>query len=327
MRVAFVTGASGFIGQNLVRELAARGGWRTIAIRRAQSDVRGLAELGVELRHGSIDDLASLQAALPRDTDAVFHVAASTQMWRLADDAQYRDNVVGTRNVVAACLAQGVKRLVHVSSQSAYAPREGRFDESAPQRGASSWIGYERTKLLAEGEVRAGIARGLDAVIVSPAHVLGPLDRKNWSRMARLIHQRKLPGVPGGAGSFADSREVARALVTAAELGRSGEIYLLGGPDGTFLEIVTELGRLLDRKVPTRPLPGAVLRAYARFQELVSYVTRREPEITPEGAAQVTASFFVDDAKACRELGYRHVPLADSLRDTVAWMKTEGLLQ
>lgn len=322
---AFVTGATGFIGQNLL-EVLHEAGWRVTALVRPGSRTGPATRLGAELVEGDVSDADSLARAMPEGLDCVFHVAASTSMWSRNDALLERVNVGGTRNVVEAALARGARRFVHTSSVAAYGLHDGRIDEDTPQLGASSWIGYFRTKALAEREVRAGIERGLDAVILNPVHVMGRYDRGNWSRLVLMGAQGRLPGVPPGSGSFCHGAEVARAHLAAAERGRSGANYLLGGVDATFQELVRTIGEVTGRRVPTRVTPAPLLRALGRMSQWWSYVSKREPDMTPEGVAIACAHIHGDSTRAERDLGYRAVPLRAIVEDCVTWLRAEGLL-
>jgi nucleoside-diphosphate-sugar epimerase len=280
----------------------------------------------VRLAEGELGDGASVERAMPDGVDAVFHVAASTSLWRLRNAEQARVNVGGTRVVVEAALRRGASRLVHTSSTAAYGFHDRPIDESTPREGGSSWVGYLRTKALAEDEVRRGMTRGLDAVILNPGHVIGRYDRGNWSRVIAMIATERLPGVPSGSGSFAHGREVARAHVEAAEHGRSGANYLLGGVDATFVDLARCIGEVTGRAVPGRATPAVILRALARLSLWWSYVTRREPELTPEGVAIATHDLVCRSDRARHELGYREVPLKVMVEDCYRWMVDEGLV-
>ncbi len=320
---AFVTGATGFVGHNLVIALR-EAGWDVVALARPGSDTRHFAPLGVEPREGTITVAQSVLAAMPDEVDAVFHVAGSTSLWKQGDAEQTLVNVAGTANVVRAAIARRARRLVHTSSVGAYGHHHARIDESTPSNAASSWINYIRTKHAAELEVLRGIGEGLDAVIINPPHIVGPHDRHNWARLIRLVRDGKLPGVPPGGGSWCHAREVARAHLAALERGRTGEHYILGGTDATFLEAIQTIGRLVGRSVPRKPLPAFVLKSVALANELAAHVTRREPDITPEGAALVCERILTDCSKAVRELGYRPVSLEVMLSDCWEWMQRDG---
>lgn len=324
-RTAYVTGSNGFLGLNLCEALLAQG-WRVLALHRPSSDIRYLSRLAVERVEGDINDPASLARTLPRETDAVFHVAGSTNLWSRRNAEQDRINVEGTRNVVEAALAANAQRLVHTSSISAWGMCTGTIDESTPQLGGISPVNYQRSKYAAEGEVLKGIVKGLDAVIVNPAGILGPYDTGGYARLFRMVHAGTLPGVPPGKLSFCDSREVARAHIAAAERGRTGERYLLGGADASLLELVGVIGELAGKPVPGKATPGWLLKSVAAIGDLVSKATGNEPRLTREAATMATRTLFCDCSKAVRELGFQAVPLRRMAADCYAWMKSEGRL-
>jgi nucleoside-diphosphate-sugar epimerase len=324
-RVAFVTGANGFLGLNLVETLLAQG-WRVIALHRAGADLKYLQRLEAERVAGDVTDAPSLRRAMPPGVDAVFHVAGDTSVWSGNNAAQDRVNIDGTRNVVGAALEKRARRFVHTSSISAYGRQRGRIDESTAQRGAESPVNYERSKFLGEAAVRAGLARGLDAVILNPAGIVGRYDTRSWARLVTMVAAGTLPGAPPGVRSFCHVREVALAHVAAAERGRTGENYLLGGTDASFLEFLREIGAALGRPVPARATPGWVLCALGAFGEIKGRLTGRPPALTPEAVRLVTGDMTCDCSKAMRELGYRARPLSEMVAECVGWMAAEGLL-
>jgi nucleoside-diphosphate-sugar epimerase len=228
--------------------------------------------------------------------------------------------------VVGAALEKRARRFVHTSSISAYARQGGRIDESAEQLGADSPINYERSKFLGEQAVRAGLARGLDAVILNPAGIVGRYDTRNWARLVMMVAEGTLPGVPPGSRSFCHVREVARAHVAAAERGRTGENYLLGGTDASFLELVREIGAALGRPVSARVTPAWVLRLLGAAGALQGALTGKPPQLTPEAVSMVTGDMTCDCAKAMRELDFRARPLSEMVADCVGWLSAEGLL-
>ncbi|HEX7044061.1 MAG TPA: SDR family oxidoreductase [Burkholderiales bacterium] len=324
-KTAFVTGGTGFIGLNLVEQLIAAG-WQVVALHRRGAMLRYLERFPVTLVEGDILDPASLARGIPPGVDAVFHVAGDTSMWSRRNAAQDRVNIDGTRHMVQAALAAGAGRFVYTSSISAYGLHLGRIDERAEQRGASSWINYQRSKYYGEVEVRRGIERGLDAVILNPASVFGPYDTASWARLIRLVCTGRLPGVPPGRLSFCHSREVAKAHIAAAERGRTGENYLLGGTDATLLELVQTIGAVAGCPVPVRTTPRSVLIAASRIAEWISWITRRPPSITPEMVGQSTREMTCDSTKAQRELGLQPVSLRRMVEDSVEWLRREGFL-
>ena len=326
-RQAFITGATGFVGGHVARELV-REGWQVTALVRDNSSLRDIQDLGLELREGDVTDRESLQRAIPRGCDAVFHVAASTSIWSRRNAEQTRINLHGTRHVIEAARAAGVQRLVHTSTFAVWGFGDRVVTEETPRTTDSDWINYVASKHAAEEEVKHAAERGgLDAVIMNPAHVLGPGDRHNWSRMIRMVDEGSLPGVPPGGGAFGDVREIARAHVQAFHDGRRGANYLLGGEDVEFIDVIRVVGEILGKPVPSKPTPAWVLKAVARFNVARAAITGKEPDLTPEGAAMITRHMGCDSSRAQRELGYRFTPIRTLLEDTIRWMKREGLLK
>lgn len=322
MTTVLVTGASGFLGQHLLRELRAAGA-NVRGLSRAAGSDDAIAALGAFPVRGDLADPDSLDKAVA-GVDALFHTAADTSTWRGDNVRQTRINVGGTLALLAAAKAAGVGRVIHTSSVSAYSHLvHAELRENVPQRGGESWINYERDKYATEQLVRGS---GLPWVVLQPSHILGPGDRNNWSRLIRLVDNGKLPGVPPGSGAFADVREIARAQVEAWRRGVVNEAYLLGGEHVSFLQLVTKIGARLGRKVPTRATPAWALAGYTRVLDLLSRVTRKAPELTPEAAAFTCHHLQVDSGKAVRELGYRITPIDTLLDDTLAWMRDEGML-
>jgi dihydroflavonol-4-reductase len=306
-RAAFVTGGTGFVGVNVVQSLVAAG-WDVTALHRPASDLRFLSRFHPRLVAGAITDRNSLIAAIPDGTDTVFHVAGNTNMWRRRNAEQYRDNVDGTRNVVEAAIAKGVRRLVVTSSISAYGPVTGEVTEETPSRAEQSRVNYQRTKWQAQEIARAAVRRGLEVVILQPGGILGPYDLGTWSRLFTLIRDGKLPGVPPAGRTFAHVREVAAAHVAAADKGGgSGGQFILGGENKSILD-----------------LPAALLRIVATAGDFLSNFTGKPPPITPEMAEAFGTRITASSAKAQRELGYRVIPLDVMVRDCHEWMRAEG---
>jgi dihydroflavonol-4-reductase len=323
---AFVTGATGFVGSRLAAELCSQG-WAVHVLARPSSSLQDLGELPVVVHRGDVVDAASIAAALPENSDAVFHVAASTNLWSRKNPDQTRVNIEGTRNMLDAAVAGGVRRFVHTSSFVTWGFQDTVINEDSPRTDRFDWINYVRTKHESEQHVLDAARDGrIDAVILNPGNVLGPGDRHNWSRLFRLIQQGKLHGAPPGGGNFCDVGEVARAHVRAWHDGGTGQRYLLGGEFASYLEAIRIAGEILDRRVPSRATPPWLLNAIARLSAALAKFTGREPDITPEGAAIVTHTIRCDSSKAKRELGYRSAPLHEMIHDTIEWMREQGLL-
>lgn len=324
MPLAFVTGGTGFLGLNLVEQLARRG-WEIVALHRAGSNTKHLARFPVRLAVGDIADRAAAAATMPQAPDAVFHCAANTATWSRRFEEQWRDNVGGTAAVLAAARERGAQRFVHVSSVAVYGHDRATIAEDSPQLPATG-RGYAPSKVAAEQLVKAAAREGFAAVVVNPGHIIGRYDTHNWARMIEMTVREKIPGIPPGSGSFCHAPAVAAAMIAAAERGAPGQNYLLGGADASFFEVFQIIGRITGTKVPRRVMPAAALRLYARILTGLAAVTGREPQVTPAAAAIVTGRMRIDSSRAVRELGYQPVALETMIEDAYRWMKDEGLL-
>ena len=325
MPVAFVTGGTGFLGLNLIEQLLAQS-WEVIALYRPSSNLKHLREIDVKLVEGSITAPDTLISVFPEKVDAVFHVAGNTNLWSRRNHIQTRDNVAGTQNMVTAALKRQAKRFIHTSSTAAYGHHQQRIDEEIRSNAIHSPINYHRTKYLAELEVRKGGEKGLDAVILNPANIIGPYDYHNWSQLFILIDRENLPGVPSATQTFCHVREVAKAQITAFYRGKNGENYILGGVEVNYLTLAQEIGDLLGKPTPKKTTPGWMLKLLGRVSLWGSYITGREPDITPEKAILITSQVLCSSQKAENELDYHSVPLRSMLDDCYRWMLSEGLI-
>ncbi len=323
-KTAFVTGATGFLGLNLVQQLV-EDGWHVTALHRASSNLAYLRRFPVTLAVGSVDNPASVHDAMPANVDAVFHVAGDVSFWRGHNTRQMLVNVYGTFNVLDAALMAGAKKFIHTSSIAAYGLPHGPFDETAPLRGRGSWIGYLNSKARAEREVQKAVKRGLDAVILNPANIVGSYDTVHWAQLFALIAEDKLPGIPPGRAPFCHVRAVARAHITAVTEGRTGENYILGGPLVPYAEAFAVVGDLLGHPVNAKPVPAFALKLAACLSELKALPSRTEPDLTREMVALLSADIQAQSSKAARELGYESLSLETMFRDCYVWLRAEEL--
>ena len=233
-KTAFVTGASGFIGTNLVKQLG-EAGWSVIAMHRETSDLTYLRRFPATLVVGDIGDRDFLARAIPEGVDAVFHVAGNVSFDSSGDDAQTHANVAGTRAVVEVARARKVGRFVHTSTGAVFGLHDGvAIDETAPSNADEIPVNYCRSKKAAEDIVLEAAAAGLDAVCVNPGNVVGPYDRVIWGPFVEAIASGAMTSVGTGGGAFCHIDETAKAHITAYERGRRGERYILAGANERF---------------------------------------------------------------------------------------------
>lgn len=325
-KTAFVTGATGFVGLNLVEALLERG-WDVIALHRASSELGVLERFDrVQRVVGDVTDARSIRQVMPQRVDCVFHVAGNTSLWTRTHAEQLKVNVRGTRNVARAALEARAQRFVHTSSIVAYGLHGGTITEETPTRGSAESINYIRSKALAEREVRKAMSAGLRAVIVNPANIIGAYDTSSWARMFRLVASGRLPAVPPGGGSFCHARAAAQAMAAAAEKGRIGHNYLLGGAQASYLGLVKAIAESLGIRRRVIAVHPGILAGYARIEEWVAPIFGREPDVTRDAVALLSQNLYCDSRKAQRELGYRPRPLRDMIDDCRDWLRESRLL-
>lgn len=322
---AFVTGATGFIGLNLVEALV-NDGWQVTALHRATSNLQYLQRFEVVLRMGDITDLDSLIAAIPEGTDVVFHAAAVVGYWQKTYQRMMQDNVLGTRNVVEAALARKVSKLVHTSSAAVFFNPGSFTNEQTISKAENSPLAYMRSKYLAEEEIRGGIERGLDAVFINPTNVIGRWDTHQWSRLFIMINNGQLPGILPGMVSCCHAAEVTRMHLTAVAKGRCGENYLLNSLTTSQQELIQHICELLDKPVPKMVISPGMGKILAIFYELRSSITNQEPPITRDTLKIFLSGITYSTQKAQQALGYQPRSLESMLIDCAGWLKSEGLL-
>ena len=326
--LCLVTGATGFVGAAVARALiAADLPVRVLA--RAASRRRNLEGLPVEIATGALEDAPSLARALA-GCRYLFHVAADYRLWVPDPAAMYRANVEGTTALMLAALAEGIERIVYTSSVATLGlVADGVADETTPSR-LDDMIGpYKRSKYLAEEAVRKLIAeRGLPAVIVNPSTPVGPGDIKP-TPTGRLICEAAKGRMPGYVETGLKSvpvEDVAVGELLAAEAGRIGERYILGGDNLTLAQILGEVARAAGRQPPRFKIPYGVALAAAAAAETTARITGREPFSTRDGVRMAKKKMYFSSAKAARELGYRSRPAGAAIVDAVGWFAANGYL-
>jgi dihydroflavonol-4-reductase len=330
----FVSGASGFIGANLVHELAAQG-HEVQALVRPGSDRRGLAGASFETVEGDLHDRDRLEAAM-RDCDWCFHVAASYRLWLPDYRPMYATNVEGTRNVIEAAQAAGCSRIVYTSTVGCIGWREPINGEIAPAdeltavSEAQMICHYKRSKWLAERIALDLAARGAPVVIVNPSAPVGPRDAKPTPTGGFLLDflKGRMPAYLDTGLNWVPVHDVAVGHIRAAERGRVGERYILGHAEGnwTMQQSLRVMGELAGRSPPRVRLPYGVALATGFVCELVARVTGRPPRAPLAGVRIARHRMFINPAKAIRELGLPQSSLTDSFRAAFDWFRANGYL-
>ena len=327
---ALVTGATGFVGSAVVRQLLDREAAVRVLTRHG-SDRRNIAGLEVEVALGDLRDRDSLVRALAGCT-ALFHVAADYRLWVPEPEILYDVNVDGTRNLILAAAEAGVARIVYTSSVATLGLNAdgAPADETTPVALADMIGHYKRSKFLAEQEVRKLIAeRDLPVVIVNPSTPVGPRDVKP-TPTGRLIVEAatgRMPAFVNTGLNVVHVDDVAAGHLLAFERGAIGERYILGGRDMTLAEILAGIADLVGRKPPRIRLPHGLVLPLAYAAEAWARLDgTREPFVTVDGVRMAAKRMFFSSAKAVRELGYGARPPEAALEDAVAWFQEMGYL-
>jgi len=316
-----VTGATGHIGNVLVRQLLEKGEKVRALIQPGESR-KPLEDLGVETVEGDVLDTSALWEAF-KGIRGVFHLAGVISIMPGSDPLVWRVNVDGTRNVIKAALRAGIERLVYISSIHALQriPHGSVMDESLPFDADNPYGAYDRSKAAASLEVQKAAQEGLEAVIVCPTGVIGPYDFRG-SEMGAVIRQaaegRPSPYVDG-AYDFVDVRDVADGLMCAAEGGRAGETYILSGQKISVRYLLETVREITGRAFTSIKIPFDLARFAARFTPWYYEKTQARPRFTPYSLEVLRSNADISHAKATRELGYRPRPLYESIADTVRW--------
>ena len=321
-----VTGGTGFVGANLVRELLADGhAVRVLA--RAGGDRRALAGCRVDIVEGDLLDVASIRVAVA-GARRVYHVAADYRLWARDPAVLYRANVDGTRTVLAAAAEAGAERIVYTSTVGAVGiPKDGTpGDERTPVSLADMIGAYKASKFLAERAADELAARGAPIVTVNPSAPIGPWDIKptpTGQMIVDFLKGKMFASVDTGL-NIVHVRDVARGHILAAERGRVGERYILGYRNLSLLEIFRMLAALTGIRAPRLRVPYSVAWLAAAGMEGVARITGRPPQVPLTAVRMARKRMYFSAAKAVTELGLPQAPVEQALEEAVAWFVERG---
>lgn len=325
---ALVTGGTGFIGANLVAGLNGRGIPARV-LHRESSSLEALAGLAYESVLGDILDEPAMLAGAMASSDWVFHVAAVADYWRQGKEWIYRVNVQGTKNVLEAARLAGVRRLVFTSSLAAMGvPPDGQLlDEESEFNLPPARSPYGHSKVLAEQAVRQAARAGLEAVIVNPSVVLGPRD-VNMISGSIIVEAAKglLRVAPAGGVNFVDVADVVAGQIAAAERGRAGERYILGGENVPYDEAVVTISRIVGRTPPRLTIPRWSLPLLATGVRAARALLGNRVPLDENQVRMMGAYIYADSSKARRELDLPHTPFTSTVQRTYNWYNRNGYL-
>jgi len=319
-----VTGATGFVGSHVARQLVGAGHAVRVLVRPG-SNVQSLADIAVERIDGDLRDAASIERAM-KGVRQVFHVAADYRLWAKNPSEIYESNVEGTRRLFEIAAHEGVERIVYTSTVATIAVPADSHAKALPgedtHASLDQMIGhYKRSKFLAEQEAVKAAAAGVPVVIVNPTAPVGPGDWKPTPTGRIIVDflNGKMPAYVDTGLNVVAVEDVAAGHLLAASRGRIGERYILGGRNMTLKQILDALSAITGRPAPRVRLPHAVALAAGYADEFFSRLVGREPQIPVEGVKMSRHRMFVASDKAERELGYRAGSVELALERAVRW--------
>ena len=322
-----VTGATGFVGSHVARLLAGRGQPVRVLVRPA-SRTDALDGIACERAKGDLREPDSLKPVL-QGVHRVFHVAADYRLWSRDPAEIYSSNVEGTRNLMAAAAEAGVEQFVYTSTVATIAvpTEDGQLPSESTHARLAQMIGhYKRSKFIAEREVLSAARHGMSVVVVNPTTPVGPGDWKPTPTGRIIVDflNGRMPAYVDTGLNLVAVEDVAEGHLLAAERGKPGERYILGGRNMTLVEILSELAWITGRRVPRVRIPHGVAMAAACVDTAICRVLRREPHIPLEGVRMARHRMFVDTSKAERELGFQAGPIGAALERAVRWYRERG---
>ena len=321
-----VTGAGGFLGSVLVRELVARGRSVRAIIR---SNAKALQELDIEIVAADIRDSSSIDRALA-GAESVFHLASVISLSGDRSGSVTATNIDGARNVAEAALKNGVKRFIHCSSIHVFDLKDhGKTINESTIRVTRDSAVYDRTKYAGETAVRDLIKMGLPAVVIHPTGVIGPGDHRP-SRMGQVLidlSSKKLPALISGGFNWVDVRDVCVGALAAEEFGRIGESYILSGQWHSTRQLATFGEEITGTPPPNFDLPMWLAQGIAPIGSLLGNISSNEYRLNSDTVSALKAARKISSAKAETELGFKSRPIRNSVHDAYKWFEKFGLLK
>jgi len=323
----FLTGATGFLGSHVARQLLSRGAELRLLVR-PTSRLDNIADLPAERVVGDLRDLQSLKTGMS-GCEFVFHVAADYRLWSPNGQELYDSNVEGTRNVLAAARDSGVRRVIYTSSVATMGfGNNGRLTDEKTPVTLSNMIGdYKRSKFMAGQLVIAAARAGQNVVVVNPTTPIGERDIKPTptGRIVVDFLRRKFPAYVDTGLNLVDVADCAHGHLLAMEKAVPGERYILGGENLTLKQILDKLAAITGLPSPRVKLPYVVAYATGVVDTVVSgKMLKREPRVTLDSVRMGRKKMFITSAKAERELGWNPGPVDGALRRAVEWFRANG---
>lgn len=323
-----VTGAAGFLGSHVTRQLVARGDAVRVLMR-PSSNNRAISDLPLEYVTGDLRDPNSLERAT-QGIQRVFHVAADYRLWARDPKEIYESNLGGTKNLLAAAKNAGVQKFIYTGTVATIAVDRPQLPNESTQTTIDEMIGhYKRSKWMAEQEVLRAAHDGLPVVVAMPTTPVGPWDWKPTPTGKIILDflNGKMPGYVETGLNFVGVEECAAGHLLVAECGKIGERYLLGAQNLTLKQLLDTLAKITGLPAPAMKIPHGVALSMAYIESAFSRLIGREPQIPVEGVKIAQHNMFVDCSRTQRELGFQHGSVAAALERAVRWYQANGYVK
>src|SRR5215467_14550094 len=322
-----VTGAAGFLGSHVTRQLVARGADVRVLLRQSSNN-RAIADLPLEYVTGDLRDAASLDRAM-KDVKRVFHVAADYRLWCKRPQDIYDSNVGGTKNLLQAAKRASVDQFVYTSTVATIAVDRPQAPNESTDAKLDEMVGhYKRSKWMAEKEVLAAARAGFPAVVAMPTTPVGPWDWKPTptGKIMRDFLNGKMPGYVETGLNFVGVEECAAGHILVSEKGIVGERYLLGAENLTLKSVLDILSKITGLPAPSWKISHRMALGVAYAETAFSRLIGREPQIPVEGVQIAQHMMFVDCARAPRELGFQPGSVPAAFERAVRWYEANGYI-
>jgi nucleoside-diphosphate-sugar epimerase len=324
-----VTGATGFLGINLCKELVKKG-YIVNALYRSEVKARFLKQKNINLFKGNITDIKSIETAI-KGCDYVFHLAAYAEVWAKKKDTFYKINYLGVKNVLDIAEKEGIRKIVVTSTAGVFGPSNNEIINENTTRKVNYFTLYEKTKAESEKLISERAAEGLNAVIVNPTRVYGPglmSTGNSLSKMIKLYTEGKFRFLPGNGksiGNYVFIDDVVNGHILALEKGIAGEKYILGGENISYIDFFKVLAEISGKNYILFKFPLYLMLVISFFMLIFAEGFGVKPLITPGWVRKYHYSFSISSEKAREKLGYQITPLKTGIAKTLDFLRSKSI--